>query len=64
MSIGKFENSEIDTATIDSASPSDGPDRVLSVFNSVFPVGYFDSLFQEGCTHTQHLPDLACFVSK
>ena len=35
---------------VDSASLSEGPDRALSTFNSSFPAGYFDSLFQEGGT--------------
>jgi len=48
MRTEEFENSEIQASFVDSASPSEGPDRALSAFNSFFPTGYFDSLFQEG----------------
>ena len=48
MRTEKFENSEIDSSFVDSASHSDGPDKALSAFNSFFPAGYFDQLFTEG----------------
>jgi len=48
MRTENFENTEIDASFVDSASPSDGPDKALSAFNASFPAGYFDSLFEEG----------------
>ena len=54
MRTEKFENSEIQASIVDSASPSEGPDRAISAFNSSFPTGYFDSLFQEASTVFQN----------
>ena len=42
-----FDNSEIDSAFVDSPSPSEGPDKILDVSLASFTSGYFDCLFGE-----------------
>jgi len=41
----KFENSETDSSFVDSASPSEGPDKALDAYLSTVPSGFFDRLF-------------------
>ena len=42
-----FDNSEIDSAFVDSPSPSEGPDKILDASLTSFTPDYFDCLFGE-----------------